>query len=113
MLFIYFFFVNRYNMFKYCYFMAHGQTEKYDVLAYTKKKFGKLAFSDHNLITSHQPAVILICIDPLGHWKYAQSYHHSKLSLLIEYDNSRAAGVYSPECLLIVYLVRVDEGEGR
>lgn len=101
-------------MFRYCYFMPLGQIEKYDVLAYTKKKFGKLAFCDHNPIASHQPAVILICIDPLGHWKYAQSYHRSKLSLLIEYGNSRAAGVFSPECVsLIVCLVRVDEGEGR
>lgn len=96
MLFIYFF-VNTYKIFKYCYFMLHGQIEKYDVLAYTEKKFGKLAFCDHNLIASHQPAVILICIDPLGQWKYAQrGYHHSKLSLLIEYDSSRPAGCEHP-----------------
>lgn len=69
--------------------MLHGQIEKYDLLVYTEKKYGKLAFCDHNLIASHQPSVILICIDPLGQWKYAQrGYHHSKLSLLIEYDSS-------------------------
>lgn len=89
--------------------MLHGEIEKYDVLAYAKKKFGKLAFCDHNLITSHQPAVILICIDPLGHWKYAWSYHHSKLSLLIEYDNSRPAGWVHP----CVYLTPYVSGQGR
>lgn len=98
MLFIYFF-VNRYNVFKYCYFMLHGQIEK----------FGKLAFGDHNLITSHQPAAILICIDPLGPWKYARSYHHSKLSLLIEYHNSRPAGWVHP----CVCLTRHVSGQGK
>lgn len=89
--------------------MLHGQIEKYDVLAYTNKKFGKLAFCDHNLITPHQPAAILICIDPLGHWKCAQSYHHSKLSLLIEYDNSRPAGWAHP-CVCLTPHV---SGQGR
>lgn len=39
-----FFFFNRYNILKYRYFVLYGQIEKYRVLAYTKKKFGKLAF---------------------------------------------------------------------
>lgn len=42
MLFVYFF-LNRYNVLKYSYFVLYGQIEKYDVLAYTKKKFGKHA----------------------------------------------------------------------
>lgn len=93
--------------------MLHGQIEKYNVLAYTKKKFGKPAFCDHNLITSHQPAAILICIDPLGHWEYARSYHHSKLSLLIMITVDQQGG-YMLACIsLLMYLVRVDEGEGK
>lgn len=62
-----------------------------------RKNVESLPFCDHNLITSHQPAAILICIDPLGQWKYARrGCHHSKLSLLIENDNSRPAVCVHP-----------------
>lgn len=94
MLFIYFL-VNRFNMFKYYYFMLHGQIGKYDVSACTKKNVGSLPFviSVSLLLTSSCNTDLYW---PLGHWKCARSYHHSELSLLIEYANSRPAGCVHP-----------------
>lgn len=113
MLFIYFL-VNRFNMFKYYYFMLHGQIGKYDVLACTKKNLGSLPFV---IIIS------LLLTSQLRYWFVlipwdTGSMHGVTTTLNCPYWLSMITvdqqGVYIPKCVsLVMYLVRADEGEGK
>lgn len=113
MLFIYFL-VNRFNMFKYHYFMLHGQIEKYDVLAYTKKNLGSLPFV---IIISLLLTSQLGCWFALIPWDTG-SVHGVTRTLNCPYWLSMRTvdqqGVYIPTCdSLLMDLVRVDESEGK